>query len=158
MATASIWLGIGAAVVTAFCQTATDIGTKAATREAEERLVVATQWCVGAVLLTALCLALHPELLLRPMSALSELTRGNFWPILFGSSVLNVVAYYFFVRAYRLSDASLAAPLLLITPVLMLDKQAPIWFPDLSATADGKTLFYTQYEFQSVIKMVELPQ
>jgi len=120
MATASVWLGIGAAVLTAFCQTATDIGTKAATREAEERLVVATQWCVGAVLLTALCLALHPELLFRPMSALPELARGNFWPLLFGSSVLNVAAYYFFVRAYRLSDASLAAPLLLITPVLML--------------------------------------
>ncbi|ARN83764.1 DMT family transporter [Methylocystis bryophila] len=120
MATAAIWLGIGAAVIAAFCQTATDIGTKAATREAEERLVVATQWCVGAVMLTALCLALHPELLLRPMSAMPELTRGNFWPLLLGSSVLNVAAYYFFVRAYRLSDASLAAPLLLITPVLML--------------------------------------
>jgi drug/metabolite transporter (DMT)-like permease len=120
MASASTWLGIGAAVLAAFCQTATDIGTKAATREAEEKLVVATQWCVGAVLLTVLCLALHPELLFRPLSALPELTRGSFWPLLLGSSVLNVVAYYFFVRAYRLSDASLAAPLLLITPVLML--------------------------------------
>ncbi len=120
MASASTWLGIGAAVLTAFCQTATDIGTKAATRQAEEKVVVATQWCVGAVLLTALCLALHPELLLRPSSALPELTRGRFWPLLLGSSVLNVAAYYFFVRAYRLSDASLAAPLLLISPVLML--------------------------------------
>ena len=120
MASASTWLGIGAAVLTAFCQTATDIGTKAATREAEEKVVVATQWCVGAVLLTALCLALHPELLTSPSSALPELTRGSFWPLLLGSSVLNVAAYYFFVRAYRLSDASLAAPLLLITPVLML--------------------------------------
>jgi drug/metabolite transporter (DMT)-like permease len=120
MASASTWLGIGAAVLTAFCQTATDIGTKAATREAEEKVVVATQWCVGAVLLTALCLALHPELLTSPSSALPELTRGSFWPLLLGSSALNVAAYYFFVRAYRLSDASLAAPLLLITPVLML--------------------------------------
>ncbi len=120
MATAATWLGIGAALLSAFCQTATDIGTKAATREGEERVVVATQWCVGAVLLTALCLALHPELLLRPMSALQELTRGNFWPLLLGSSLLNVAAFYFFVRAYRLSDASLAAPLLLLTPVLML--------------------------------------
>ncbi len=120
MATAATWFGIGLAVVAAFSQTATDIGTKAATREAEEKLVVATQWCVGAVLLTGLCLALHPELLLRPATALPELTRGNFWPLLFGTTVLNVVAYYFFVRAYRLSDASLAAPLLLLTPVLML--------------------------------------
>jgi drug/metabolite transporter (DMT)-like permease len=120
MASASTWLGIGAAVLSAFCQTATDIGTKAATRETEERVVVATQWCVGAALLNVLCLALHPQLLLNPMSALQELTRGNFWPLLLGSSLLNVGAFYFFVRAYRLSDASLAAPLLLLTPVLML--------------------------------------
>jgi drug/metabolite transporter (DMT)-like permease len=120
MASASTWLGIGAAIVSAFCQTATDIGTKAATREAEEPIVVATQWCVGAALLNVLCLALYPQLLLSPISALQELTRGNFWPLLLGSSLLNVAAFYFFVRAYRLSDASLAAPLLLLTPVLML--------------------------------------
>jgi drug/metabolite transporter (DMT)-like permease len=120
MATGATWLGIGAAVLTAFCQSATDIGTKAATREAEERLVVATQWCVGAVLLTALCLALHPELLLRPMSALPELMQGKFWPLLLSSTALNVAAYYSYVRAYRSSEASLVAPLLLVTPVLML--------------------------------------
>jgi drug/metabolite transporter (DMT)-like permease len=31
-----------------------------------------------------------------------------------------VIAYYFFVRAFRLSDASLVAPLMLVTPVLLL--------------------------------------
>jgi drug/metabolite transporter (DMT)-like permease len=120
MASAATWLGIGAAVVAAVCQTATDIGTKAATREADERLVVAVQWCVGAVLLSALCLVLHPELVLRPWSAAPELMQGNFWPLLISSTALNVAAYYSFVRAYRLSEASLVAPLLLVTPVLML--------------------------------------
>jgi len=48
--------GVTAALLTALCQTATDIGTKAATREAEERLTLAAQWTVGAVLLSLLCL------------------------------------------------------------------------------------------------------
>ena len=48
---------LGAALLTAPCQTATDICTKAATREAGERLVLATQWAVGAALLWLLCLA-----------------------------------------------------------------------------------------------------
>ena len=34
--------------------------------------------------------------------------------------VLNVIAYYFFVRGFRLSDASVVAPLILIMPVLLL--------------------------------------
>jgi hypothetical protein len=53
----------GAALLTALCQTATDICTKAATREAEERLILATQWTVGAGLLWLLCLAQLPALL-----------------------------------------------------------------------------------------------
>ena len=31
-----------------------------------------------------------------------------------------MIAYYLFVRAFRLSDASLVAPLILITPILLL--------------------------------------
>ncbi|RZU43456.1 winged helix-turn-helix domain-containing protein [Edaphobacter modestus] len=42
-----------------------------------------------------------------------------------------------------------------ITPVLSLEKSPSDWQPSLSASRDGRTLFYTQYDPQSVIKMVE---
>src|ERR1700731_320490 len=112
--------GLAAALLTALCQTATDIGTKAATREAEERLTLAAQWTVGAVLLSLLCLVWYPSLLLQPAATFAALTRPGFWPLLLLDGVFNVIAYYFFVRAFRLSDASLVAPLMLVTPVLLL--------------------------------------
>ncbi len=42
------------------------------------------------------------------------------------------------------------------SPVLTLDKQPMRWYPSLSATADGRTIYYTQWDRQSVIKMMEL--
>jgi Tol biopolymer transport system component/DNA-binding winged helix-turn-helix (wHTH) protein len=42
-----------------------------------------------------------------------------------------------------------------ITPVLSLEKKPSPWQPSLSASRDGRTLFYTQFDPQSVIKMVE---
>lgn len=114
------FLGLLAALTTALCQTATDIETKIATRRAEERLILATQWTTGALLLCAFCVARHPGLLTDPARTLAGLTRPGFWPLLLLSGVLNLVAYSFFVRAYRLADASLVAPLILLTPVLML--------------------------------------
>jgi hypothetical protein len=42
-----------------------------------------------------------------------------------------------------------------ITPVLSLEKSSNAWQPSLSASRDGRTLFYTQSDPQSVIKMVE---
>jgi Tol biopolymer transport system component len=39
--------------------------------------------------------------------------------------------------------------------ILTLEKQPAIWQPSLSASIDGKTIFYTQLERQSVIKMME---
>jgi Tol biopolymer transport system component/DNA-binding winged helix-turn-helix (wHTH) protein len=42
-----------------------------------------------------------------------------------------------------------------ITPVLSLEKSTNTWLPSLSASRDGRTLFYTEYDPQSVIKMVE---
>ena len=44
------------------------------------------------------------------------------------------------------------------SPVLTLDKQPLRWFPSLSATADGKSIYYTQWDRQSVIKMIEFPR
>ena len=45
-----------------------------------------------------------------------------------------------------------------ISPVLTLEKQPARLQPSLSATADGKTIYYTQSESQSVIKMMEISQ
>jgi Tol biopolymer transport system component/DNA-binding winged helix-turn-helix (wHTH) protein len=42
-----------------------------------------------------------------------------------------------------------------ITPVLSLEKSPSSWQPSLSASRDGRTVFYTQFDPQSVIKMVE---
>jgi Tol biopolymer transport system component/DNA-binding winged helix-turn-helix (wHTH) protein len=42
-----------------------------------------------------------------------------------------------------------------ITPVLSLENSPSEWQPSLSASRDGRTIFYTQYDPQSVIKMVE---
>jgi hypothetical protein len=42
-----------------------------------------------------------------------------------------------------------------ISPVLTLDERPVRLQPSLSATADGKTLYFTQYDRQSVIKMME---
>ncbi|HXY59416.1 MAG TPA: EamA family transporter [Methylocystis sp.] len=110
-------LGLVAAFLTALCQTASDIGAKAATREAEQRLILATQWLAGGLLLTLVCLAANPELLRRP---LDDFLRADFYPTLVAGGLLNLVAHYFYVRAFRLSDASLVAPVILLTPVLLL--------------------------------------
>lgn len=111
------FLGLVAAFLTALFQTGSDVGAKAATREAEERLILAVQWTAGGLLLTLVCLAANPELLRRP---LSDFLAPGFWPTLFAGGLLNLVAYYFYVRAFRLSDASLVAPVILLTPVLLL--------------------------------------
>jgi Tol biopolymer transport system component/DNA-binding winged helix-turn-helix (wHTH) protein len=42
-----------------------------------------------------------------------------------------------------------------ITPVLSLEKKPSPWQPSLSASRDGRTVFYTQFDPQSAIKMVE---
>ena len=42
-----------------------------------------------------------------------------------------------------------------ISPVLLLEKNSVYGGPSLSATTDGRTIFYTQFDHQSVIKMME---
>jgi drug/metabolite transporter (DMT)-like permease len=113
-------LALLAALLTAVCQSATDLGTKAATLEADDRAILAAQWSTGALLLTLTCFVTYPELASRPVETLAALTQPGFWRLLAWSGALNVVAYALYIRAFRLSDASLVAPLVLLTPVLML--------------------------------------
>jgi hypothetical protein len=42
-----------------------------------------------------------------------------------------------------------------ITPVLSLEKKSSPWQPSLSASRDGRIVFYTQFDPQSVVKVVE---
>jgi drug/metabolite transporter (DMT)-like permease len=113
-------LALFASLVTAICQSVTDLGTKAATRTADDRAILATQWVAGALLLIVACFVLYPGLLVAPRETLASLTKPGFWTLLVWSGALNVVAYVLYIRAFRLSDASLVAPLVLLTPVLML--------------------------------------
>jgi drug/metabolite transporter (DMT)-like permease len=113
-------LALFASLLTALCQSATDLGTKAATRHADDRAILAAQWGVGALALIFACLVAYPDLLHAPIETLGRLTKPGFWALLGWSGALNVVAYFFYIRGFRLSDASLVAPLVLLTPVLML--------------------------------------
>ena len=113
-------LALLAALLTAVCQSATDLGTKAATRDADDRAILAVQWSAGALLLTLACLVQYPALATEPRETLAALAKPGFWRLLAWSSALNVVTYALYIRAFRLSDASLVAPLVLLTPVLML--------------------------------------
>lgn len=113
-------LAFAAALVAAVCQTATDIGTKASTRGCDDATSLLAQWGLSAALVTAACLFVHPGLLGAPATTLAALTKPGFWPLLFWDSAINIVAYLFYFRAFRLADASLVAPLVLLTPLLML--------------------------------------
>jgi Tol biopolymer transport system component/DNA-binding winged helix-turn-helix (wHTH) protein len=45
-----------------------------------------------------------------------------------------------------------------ISPVLTVEKRTAWYEPGLSATADGRTIYYAQWDEQSVIKMMEFPR
>jgi drug/metabolite transporter (DMT)-like permease len=113
-------LALIAAFVTALCQSATDLGTKAATRHADDRAILAAQWSAGAFMLVIACVIAYPGFLTAPLATLATVTQPGFLTLLAWSGALNVVAYFFYIRGFRLSDASLVAPLVLLTPVLML--------------------------------------
>lgn len=114
------FLALLAALNAAICQTATDLGTKAATRAADDRSILFAQWCLSAILLALVTLAFYPNMIVAPATVWPTLVRPEFWPLLFWDSAINIVAYLFYIRAFRLADASLVAPLTLLTPVLML--------------------------------------
>ncbi|WP_424361827.1 EamA family transporter [Methylocystis parvus] len=113
-------LALLAALFSALCQSVTDLGTKAATRMADDRAILAAQWGSAALLLAIACCVIYPDFLNAPIATMHSLTQPGFWTLLAWSSALNVTAYAFYIRGFRLSDASLVAPLVLLTPVLML--------------------------------------
>lgn len=113
-------LGLASAFGTAVCKSATDIGTKIASRNAEERTILAVQWSTSALLLSIACVIWYPALMTDPVSVYGDITGPNFWWVLVVNGALNAIAFYFYVRAFRYADASLVAPLMLVTPLLLL--------------------------------------
>ncbi|QGM98399.1 EamA family transporter [Methylocystis parvus] len=113
-------LALLAALFSALCQSVTDLGTKAATRVADDRAILAVQWGSAALLLAIACCVVYPGFLDAPVATMASVTQPGFWTLLAWSGALNVTAYAFYIRSFRLSDASLVAPLVLLTPVLML--------------------------------------
>jgi uncharacterized membrane protein len=113
-------LGILAAFGTAACKSITDLGTKASTRRLDDIRNFTIQWTIPAIILTLACIAMNPSFLSHPIATLRTEVKDGFWTLLLVSGVLNVVAGYSYVRAFRLSDASLVAPVMLLTPILLL--------------------------------------
>ena len=113
-------IGFLAAIGTAVAKSALDVSTKYATATLEGRSIIALQWCVSATLLTIACVVWYPSLLSDPTATFAQITNENFWWVLLLNGALNAVASYFYISAFRHADASLVAPFMLITPVLLL--------------------------------------
>lgn len=111
--------GLCAAFGTAGAKTVTDLGTKFAITTLEERVLLMIQWIMCALVLTLAALVWHSELVVRP-SAFLDLIGPDFWWVLTLDGGLNALAFYFYARAFRYGDASLVAPIMLVTPVLLL--------------------------------------
>ena len=114
------YLAILAALFAALCQSLTDITTKLAVDHAYDEEILATQWISGATILIIVSLFSYPNLILHPFNTSHTLLGENFFKLLLFSSILNIVAYSFYIIALRLAQASLIIPLVLITPIFML--------------------------------------
>jgi uncharacterized membrane protein len=112
--------GLLAAFGTAASKSATDITTKIAARGMSERRLLAIQWAATAVILCAVAVVWYPTLLIDPLHTLATLTTSDVWWLLVLDGGLNAVSFYFYIRAFKYSDASLVAPMMLFTPVILL--------------------------------------
>ncbi|NDB67800.1 MAG: hypothetical protein EB015_07310 [Methylocystaceae bacterium] len=113
-------VALGASLLAAMCQTITDLGTKTATNKVDDTTILAVQWLSAACLLSLTTLTVYPNLIYDAHATITSLIKPGFITLIFSSVILNILAYIFYIRSYRLSDASLIAPLTLLTPVLML--------------------------------------
>src|SRR3989344_3215452 len=74
----------------------------------EQSLLTVTLFLTGVLLLPVLLVVGFPEI------------KEGFWLPLFGTIALNLISQNLFIRAFKLSDASLIAPLRLIIPPLVI--------------------------------------
>lgn len=114
------FLGILAALGTAAAKSATDISTKAASSRMSVPALMAVAWSIAAAILVLVLIVRYPLLVVEPGKMFPELIKPGFWWILAIDGLLNAIAAYFYTRAFQLSDASLVAPIMLLTPVFML--------------------------------------
>src|SRR3989344_6216181 len=74
----------------------------------EQSLLTVTLFLTGVLLLPVFLVVGFPEI------------KEGFWLPLFGTIALNLISQNLFIRAFKLSDASLIAPLRLIIPPLVI--------------------------------------
>ncbi|MEK7132790.1 MAG: EamA family transporter [Patescibacteria group bacterium] len=113
-------LGLFAALGAAISHTGLDLATKFAVGKFNPRTVLVAQWGIAGVILLLISAIWYPSLIPHPVETFANLTRPNFWQVLLADAVLNVFASYLSIRAFKYSDASIVAPLALLTPVLLL--------------------------------------
>lgn len=112
-------LGFLSGFGTAVCKTATDLGTKVATQSLPERLILTMQAGFTALLIWVLCVLVHPHIVFEP-TTVGAMIGPNFWWVLVLDGGLNALAFYCYIRAFRYSEASLVAPLMLFTPAFLI--------------------------------------
>lgn len=113
-------LGLLVALGAALSRSGLDIATKFAVGTFNSRTVLVAQWGIAGAILLLISAIWYPSLIPHPFETFANLTRPNFWPVLLADALLNVFASYLSIRAFKYSDASIVAPLTLLTPVLLL--------------------------------------
>jgi uncharacterized membrane protein len=116
----SVFLGLAAAFGTAVANSATDIATKVSVKTLDARALFALNWATSAAILTGLALVWYPGLATSPAATFSGMIKDDFWRVLVAGGALNAIASYCYIRAFEEADASLAAPLMSLTPVFLL--------------------------------------
>jgi drug/metabolite transporter (DMT)-like permease len=112
--------GLLAALGAAAAKSATDIATKVSVARTDEISLFALNWLTSATILTVIAFFRYPALLVTPISTFSTMTTDAFWWVWFADGALNAVAAFYYIRAFKEADASLVAPLMLLTPIFML--------------------------------------
>lgn len=116
-----IWLGMGAALLSAGSTSATDVSTKFATRAQVPTFVIfPIVWSITACILSLACVLWYPGIIAHPLETMPAIATPYFWGLLAVSGALNTIAYFCYVRAFRYSDASLVASITLISPIFLL--------------------------------------
>ncbi len=110
--------GLAASLGVAACKTASDITTKIAGKAVEDARVVV----LVHKLITCLVVLFGMFVLgfLAFTGRTEPVIKEGFVPLILCNAVLNGVAFTFYTRAFQQSEASLVAPMMLFTPIILL--------------------------------------
>ncbi len=114
------YLGFLTAFGTAAAKSGTDIATKIASKTADELSILAAGSITSTLILSVLVLIRYPAFLADPAAFMSTMTTQDYPWVLALDGTLNAIALFFYIRAFKYADASLVAPLMLLTPLFLL--------------------------------------